>query len=169
KITLSDLMHHTSGLKDYDQLLQVAGWVDGDLKSVNDVKWIIERQNELAFKPGNRYSYSDSNYFLLGSIVERVTRKPVATFLDQLIFRPLGMTHTSLRNDRWALIPHKAWPYLIQDGKPRFFINAEEPLGDGGIFSTVGDLALWERNFDDHKVGGARVIEEMQRVIPLAD
>jgi CubicO group peptidase (beta-lactamase class C family) len=113
--------------------------------------------------------YSDTNYFLLGLIAQRVTGKPVDILLREMIFDPLGMSHTSLRTDRWALVPHKAWPYSIEDGKPQLFINGEEPLGDGGIFTTVGDLALWERNFDDAKVGGAHIIGEMQQVRPLSD
>jgi CubicO group peptidase (beta-lactamase class C family) len=169
KITLRDLIHHTSGLKDYDQLLQVAGWRDGDIKSVSDIKWIIERQKRLAFTPGTQYSYSDTNYFLLGLIAQRVTAKPLNILLEDMIFRPLGMTHTSLRTDHWSLVPHKAWPYRIVDGKPQLFINAEEPLGDGGIFTTVGDLALWERNFDEAKVAGAQVIREMHELRPLSD
>jgi CubicO group peptidase (beta-lactamase class C family) len=169
KITLRDLLHHTSGLKDYDQLLQLAGWVDGDLKSADDVRWIIARQKTLAFRPGTQHSYSDANYFLLGMIAERLTGKPLAAVMEDRIFHPLGMTQTGLRTDRWALVPHKAWPYAVEGGKVRLFVNAEEPLGDGGIFSTVSDLALWERNFDDAKVGGRAVIEQMHRVQTLLD
>jgi len=116
KISLHDLLHHTSGLKDYDQLLQLAGWGDGDLKSVNDIRWIIERQRSLAFRPGTQHMYSDTNYFLLGLIAQRVTGKSVDILLREMIFDPLGMKHTSLRTDRWQLVPHKAWPYAIRDG-----------------------------------------------------
>jgi CubicO group peptidase (beta-lactamase class C family) len=169
KITLRHLLHHTSGLKDYDQLLQVAGWADGDVKSVGDVLWIIERQSELAFHPGTRYSYSDSNYFLLGLIAQRVTGESADKLLDEMIFRPLGMNQTSLRTNHWTLIPHKAWPYRVVSGKAQLFMNAEEPLGDGGVFTTLADLALWERNFDDGRVGGMKVLHEMQQVEPLID
>src|SRR5215472_7160159 len=166
-VKLRNLLHHTSGLKDYDQLLQLGGWVDGDLKSAHAIQWVIERQKTLAFRPGSRYAYSDSNYFLLGLITQRIADEPLATVLQQRIFEPLGMTHTSLRTDRWALIEHKAWPYTVNEGKARLFVNAEEPLGDGGIFSTVGDLALWERNFDDAAVGGPQIVKEMEAVRPL--
>jgi CubicO group peptidase (beta-lactamase class C family) len=103
KITLRDLLHHTSGLKDYDQLLQLAGWVDGDVKSAHDIQWIIERQKSLAFEPGTQYSYSDTNYFLLGLIAQRITSRPLQNLLQQMIFDPLGMSHTSLHTDRWSL------------------------------------------------------------------
>jgi CubicO group peptidase (beta-lactamase class C family) len=169
KITLRNLLHHTSGLKDYDQLLQIAGWRDGDLKSFSDILWTIERQKTLAFQPGTRYSYSDSNYFLLGVIAQRVTGKSAYKLLDEMIFRPLGMNDTSLRTNHWALIPHKALPYRVENGKPQLFINAEDPLGDGGVFTTLADLALWERNFDDGKVGGMKILQEMQHAEPLAE
>jgi CubicO group peptidase (beta-lactamase class C family) len=168
KVTLREMLHHTSGIKDYDQLLQLAGWRDGDLMSVNDVLWILGRQSELAFEPGSRFMYSDSNYLLLGLIAQRVAGKPVDQLLREMVFAPLGMSHTELRTDRWQLVPAKAWPYTIENGKPRLFINAEEPLGDGGIFSTVGDLALWERNFDDHRVGGMDLVTQLQNVQPLS-
>lgn len=169
KITLRNLLHHTSGLKDYDQLLQIAGWADGDVKSFSDILWIIERQKTLAFQPGTRHSYSDSNYFLLGLIAQRVTGKTADKLLDEMIFRPLGMNDTSLRTNHWALIPHKAWPYRVENGKPQLFLNAEEPLGDGGVFTTLADLALWERNFNDGKVGGMKVLQEMQQAESLVE
>lgn len=169
KVTLRNLLHHTSGLKDYDQLLQLAGWRDGDLKSIHDVLWIVTRQKALGFEPGTRYMYSDTNYFLLGLIAQRVSGVPIDNLLRDLVFRPLGMEHTSLHTDRWSLIPHKASPYEIRDGKPRLFVNAEEPLGDGGVFTTVNDLALWERNFETADVGGPQVIAEMQQIVPLRD
>jgi CubicO group peptidase (beta-lactamase class C family) len=168
KVTLREMLHHTSGIKDYDQLLQLAGWRDGDLMSVNDVLWILGRQSELAFEPGSRFMYSDSNYLLLGLIAQRVAGKPVDQLLREMVFAPLGMSHTELRTDRWQLVPAKAWPYTIENGKPRLFINGEEPLGDGGIFSTVRDLALWERNFDDHRVGGMDLVTQLQDVQPLS-
>lgn len=168
-VTVHHLLHHTSGLKDYDQLLQLAGWVDGNRKSFEDIWWIIQRQKRLAYRPGTQHSYSDTNYFLLGLIAQRVTKMPLAELLQRLIFRPLGMSHTTLRTNPWTLVPHKAWPYLVQNGKPELYINGEEPLGDGGIFSTVSDLALWERNFETAKVGAARVLEQMVRVEALPD
>src|SRR5215470_3326528 len=97
RITPNNLLHHTSGLKDDDQLLQLAGWRDGDLKSVSDVLWIVQRQRSLAFEPDTQYMYSDTNYFLLGLIAERVTGKRIDELLRERVFLPLGMMHTSLR------------------------------------------------------------------------
>src|SRR5215469_642930 len=71
KVTLLDLLHHTSGLKDYVELLYLAGWRYGDIESSHDVLWALQSQKDLAFEPGTRYSYANANYFLLGLILER--------------------------------------------------------------------------------------------------
>jgi hypothetical protein len=78
------------------------------------------------------------------------------------------MTHTVLSGDHTVVVPHEARPYLT-DGSPRLMENRFDSVGQAGIVTTVEDLALWERNFDDPKVGGAKVMAEMQAVEPLAD
>jgi CubicO group peptidase (beta-lactamase class C family) len=168
-ITLNHLLHHTSGLKDWDQLLTVAGWRPGDLRSADDGFWIITRQRSLNCLPGTRFSYSDTNYFLLGLIVQRITGKPLEDFLQENVFSPLGMTHTTLHVDRRVIVPQRAWPYMVQQGVPSLYLNSQETRGDGGIFTTIGDLALWERNLIAPKVAGEAVIAQMQKTQSLSD
>ncbi len=167
KITLLDLLHHTSGLKDYEELLKLAGWAYGDLVSVHDVLWIVERQKDLAFEPGTRMMYSNTNYYLLGFILQRVFGKPLANILRDQVFHPLGMENTSLRTDPWALLDgKKAWPYLISNGRPSLLIYREEALGAGGVFSTAEDLARWEQNLDSPTFE-ADIIAKLKQVLPL--
>lgn len=78
------------------------------------------------------------------------------------------MTHTVLTGDHTVVVPHEARAYLV-GGSPRLMENRFDSVGNGGIVTTVEDLVRWEANFDDPRVGGAKVMAEMQAVEPLAD
>ena len=168
KVSIRQMLHHISGIMDEGELLKLSGWVYGEAQSAHDALWALTRMPTLNFAPGTRQSYSNGNYVLLGLVVERVSGQPLGAYLQSTIFGPLGMTHTMLAHDDTVVVPHKARAYLI-DGLPRLMENRGEASGAGGIVTTVGDLALWERNFDNPKVGGAKVMAEMEAVEPLAD
>jgi len=155
-------------MDDYE-LLKLAGWVYGDAVSEHDALWALTRMPRLNFVPGTRESYSDGNYVLLGIVVERLSGQPLGAYLQSTIFGPLGMTHTVLTGDHTVVVRREARAYRVADVRPYLMENRGDEVGPGGIVTTVGDLALWERNFDDPKVGGAKVMAEMQAVEPLAD
>ena len=94
-VTVNDLVHHTSGIRDYLTLWGQAGRSFGDDISEDEALASITRQKSLDFKPGTRWSYSNSGYFLLSVLVRRVTGKSLRHFTDSAIFTPLGMTHTT--------------------------------------------------------------------------
>jgi CubicO group peptidase (beta-lactamase class C family) len=169
KVSLRQMLHHTSGIMDDYELLKLSGWVYGDAVSEHDALWVLTRMPRLNFAPGTRESYSDGNYVLLGLVVARVSGQPLATYLQSTIFGPLGMTHTVLTGDHTVVVPHEARAYAVLDGPPRLMENRGDELGNGGVVTTVEDLARWERNFDDPKVGGVKIMAEMQTVEPLAD
>jgi CubicO group peptidase (beta-lactamase class C family) len=168
KVSLRQMLHHTSGIMDQSELLKLSGWVYGDAQSSHDALWVLTRVPQLNFAPGTRELYSNSNYFLLAIVVARVSGQPFGAYLQSTIFGPLGMTHTTLPNDSTIVVPHMARGYSV-DGSPHLMENRGSGGGDGGIVTTVEDLALWERNFDDPSVGGAKVMAQMQAVEPLAD
>jgi CubicO group peptidase (beta-lactamase class C family) len=169
KVSIRQMLHHTSGIMDYTELLKLSGWAYGDAQSGHDALWVLTRMPKLNFAPGTRELYSNSNYLLIALVVARVSGQPFRAYLQSTIFGPLGMTHTMLPGDSTVVVPHMARAYLV-DGPPQLMENRGGSWGgDGGIVTTVGDLALWERNFDDPKVGGAKVMAEMQAVEPLAD
>jgi CubicO group peptidase (beta-lactamase class C family) len=168
KVGIRQMLHHTSGIMDDYELLKLAGWVYGDAVSEHDSLWTLTRVPRLNFAPGTRMSYSNGNYLLLGLVVKRVSGQPLGAYLQSTIFGPLGMTHTVLTGDHTVVVPHEARPYRI-DGSPHLLENRFDSVGFGGIVTTVEDLALWERNFEDSTVGGAKVMAEMQAVEPLAD
>jgi len=168
KVSLRQMLHQTSGIMDDTELLKLAGWVYGDAITEHASLWVLSRMPRLNFAPGTRERYSNGNYFLLGLVVKRVSGQPLGAYLQSMIFGPLGMNHTVLTGDHTVVVPHLARAYTA-DGLPHLMENRDDAEGPGGIVTTVSDLALWERNFDDPKVGSAKVMAEMQTVEPLAD
>ena len=122
--------------------------------TVEDVLEIISRQKELNFMPGDKYLYSNSGYFLLAVIVERVSGISLRKYADKYIFKPLGMENSHFHDDYMQLIKNRASGYF-QEGKGKYinFISTFDCVGSGGLFTSVEDLFLWDQNFYHHKVG----------------
>ncbi|MFB0565445.1 MAG: serine hydrolase domain-containing protein [Candidatus Aminicenantaceae bacterium] len=160
-IKIRHLVNHTSGLRDYLSLLDIAG-IDFGSFHEEDVIELISRQKELNFKPGEKYLYSNSGYFLMAVIVERVSGKSLRQFAEENIFRPLKMKNSHFHDDYTVLIKNRASGYFPA-GKKKFknFISTFDCVGSGGLFTSVEDLFLWDQNFYHYKVGGKDVIELM--------
>lgn len=160
-ITIRNLIHHTSGERDYLTLLGIAG-VDFGTYHEQDVLDLICRQKELNFKPGEEHLYSNSGYFLLSVIVHRASGKTLREFAEENIFKPLGMTHSRFHDDYRQLIKNRATGYLAA-GKENYlnFISMFDNVGSGGLFTSVEDLFLWDQNFYHHKVGGQKLHDMM--------
>jgi CubicO group peptidase (beta-lactamase class C family) len=162
-VTLRHLLHHTSGIRDYIALLTLGGINVEDVATDDDALRAIARQKSLDFKPGDEHSYSNSGYFLLSLVVKRASGKTLREFAQKRIFGPLGMTSTQFFDDHTLVIPRRASSYEPHpDGGFRASIANWEQTGDGAVQTTVEDLAKWDQNFYDPKVGEARLIEELQ-------
>ena len=163
-ITVRQLLHHTSGVRDYDLLLILSGLDDHDVFSYRDLVDLTARQQNLNFTPGDTHLYSNTGYILLAVIVERVSGLTIGEFVAQRIFAPLGMVHSLVYEDRDRIVPHRATGYSrSKDGSLRMDHYWNFALGgDGQIYTTVGDLALWDSNFYDPRVGGAGFLEMMR-------
>ena len=112
KITIRNLVYHTSGLRDQWALLGLAGWRHlKDLITDEDVMSLMTRQKELNFKPGERHVYCNTGYTLTGLIVKRVSGMSLREFTTKYIFKPLGMTRTHFRDDHAEIIKHDAVGY----------------------------------------------------------
>ncbi len=149
-ITIAHLLHHTSGLRDYTALMGLGGLsIEPDYTDAFLLE-IIFRQKGLNFPPGERFSYSNTNFFLLGEIVRRVSGMPLSRFAKERIFDPLGMSSTIFMDDHLAVIPRRAESYYPrEDGSGGFTlaISLMDNVGDGGVYTTVEDLAKWDANF----------------------
>ena len=169
-ISIRHLIHQTSGIRDYTALFTLAmltkdyRYFDNIAKS--DVIDVLARQQQLSFKIGERYEYSNSNYFLLGLIVERVSGKSLRDFADEAIFKPLGMKNTHYHDDCKMVVTNRAYGYSPTDGSG-FEISMSncEVVGDGAVFTTINDLLLWDANFYNNILpGGSKLISTLEMV-----
>ncbi len=125
----------------------------------------MARQKALNFPPGEEHLYSNSGYFLLSVIVKRASGKSLRDFAEERIFGPLGMTHTQFNDSHTLIIPNRATGYSRpKDGGFGIDMSDWEQTGDGAVLTTVEDLARWDQNFYDAKVGGATLIEALHAV-----
>ena len=155
-ITLRHLAHHTSGLRDQWDLLAMAGWRwEADVVTTADVLDITSRQTALNFDPGAEHLYSNTGYTLLGVVVERVSGKSLREFARERIFEPLGMRSTHFHDDHQMVVRNRAYAYTRARDVWRQSIPDFDTVGATSLFTTVEDLARWDRNFSTRQVGGA--------------
>ena len=162
-ITIRQMLQHTSGLRDWGNVEDIAGWPRGTRVYTHaHVLDILGRQKRLNFTPGTRWSYSNSGYNLAAIIVSRVSGDSFAEFSRKRIFEPLGMTRTSWRDDYSRIVKGRAVAYAESDGRYHADMPFENIHGNGGLLTTVGDLLRWNENFVAPKVGDAAFVELMQ-------
>ena len=163
-IALRHLAHHTSGIRDQWSLLQMAGWRwGGDVVTQGDVLDLLSRQTAVHFPPGSDYLYSNSGYTLLAVVVERVSGQTLREFTAARVFEPLGMTQTTFRDDHAMLVRNRAYAYeRDRAGGYRLSIPDFDVVGATSLFTTVEDLAHWNRNFRTGEVGGRPVVRQLQ-------
>jgi CubicO group peptidase (beta-lactamase class C family) len=163
-VTISHLIHHTSGISSDDGLIALSGRKFTDRLTTRDLLKLIARRRALDFVPGAEWSYSNSGYILLGEIVSRVSGKSLADFARERIFRPLGMNRTVLNDDREKVIENEAVSHM-KTGDSTWTPTGERDntcVGPNNVYSTAEDLARWDRNFRDQTVGGPHFTEQMQ-------
>jgi CubicO group peptidase (beta-lactamase class C family) len=163
-ITIRQLLHHTSGVRDEWELLTLAGWRKDDPITQEDVRRMMSHQRELNFEPGARFMYSNTGYTLLAEIVARVSGMSFAQFTAENIFKPLGMVHSHFQDDIEMLVPKRAYGYAPKAGGGyRKDERSFGTVGANNLFTTPEDLTLWLDNFRHARVGGAAVIQAMQQ------
>ena len=161
-ITVRHLVHHTSGLRDYNTLLSIAGRRGDEAFDNPTVLRITARQKKLNFEPGAEYLYSNTGYTLLALIVERATGVPFAEYANTRIFKPLGMSVTHYHTDETRLVKWRALAYEGSGSAFALDTPNNERAGAGGVFTNVRDLVRWDENFYDARVGGADLIKQLQ-------
>ena len=166
KVRLYDLMIHTSGIPDYAEDPDGAKTKSVAKTPEEMLAWIVSLTPRLAFEPGSKWAYSNSNYALLGLIAERVTKQPLATLFRERLFGPAGMTATAF-DDPADVVPNRAEGYRRAKEEPSGFKNAAWisptiPGPAGGLRGTARELILWS----DALFGG-RILKpaSLQRMI----
>lgn len=163
-ITIRHLLHHTSGLRDQWNLLIMSGWrLSEDVVRDSDILDLVSRMKALNFKPGDQYAYCNTGYTLLAFIVKKVSNQPLREFTEANIFKPLGMTRTFFRDDHAVVSKNQAYGYNPgPNGTFKLSVPNYDTVGASSLLTTVEDLARWDQNFYDKRVGGDWVIEQMQ-------
>jgi CubicO group peptidase (beta-lactamase class C family) len=151
KITLTNLLNHTSGIPNFTSFKEFGTWRMNPRDTTEELAFFRDRP--LDFEPGSKYSYSNSNYEVLGAIIEKVSGKKYDALLRERIFDPLGMHDTGLDRDELVL-PKRAQGYLVGPKGLEHAVSESMtiPWAAGSLYSTTGDLLLWERALFGGKV-----------------
>lgn len=166
-ITINHLIHHTSGLRDWPEGLNVAGWRWNEDFNFDDIMRMVKKQKDLDFAPGTRYSYSNTGYNLLALTVERVTGKPFRQWTDENIFAPLQMTNSHFLDKESRLTRNMAYSYHKEDGVYHKNMTGLTALGSSSLFTNVDDLCKWVINFDSRVAAKDPAYLRMLETVPL--
>jgi CubicO group peptidase (beta-lactamase class C family) len=153
-VTVRHLLHHTSGLPDYERFVP-----DTQTAQVHDadVPPLIARDSALKFAPGTRYAYSNTGYALLALLVERVSGQRFGDFLRARLYAPSGMAGALAHEEGRTVVPERAYGYTVRGGAVRRTdqSNTSATLGDGGVYASAADLARWDAAIERHALVGA--------------
>jgi CubicO group peptidase (beta-lactamase class C family)/uncharacterized protein YndB with AHSA1/START domain len=169
-ITIRELLHHTSGLRDQWDLLDLSGWrYSHDLITDADVLYVVSHQRDLNFTPNSQFLYSNTGYTLLAQIVARVSGQSFRSFTTAHIFSPLGMKNTHFRDAFDEIVKNMAYGYVASGDTYRLSVTNFDTVGATSLLTTVEDLALWDENFYTPRVGGPALIQQLQERGKLND
>ena len=163
-VTIRHLLHHTSGVPDMYRIMSENGLSTWNVFSREDALELLSQQ-VLDFPAGERYQYSNGGYFALSMIVERASGKTLAEYAREKIFVPLGMNDTHFHDDPVQIVKRRAMSYMPGENEgDRYYQSYQANFalpGAGGLYTTVDDLLLWDRNFLDNRLGGPDFLDVM--------
>ena len=163
-LTIRHMLNHTSGLRDWGSVAEIGGSARATrVYTPPQVLEIVAHQSALNFTPGTRWSYSNTGYSLAAIIVECVSGMSFQRFSRERIFAPLGMDHTSWRDDYTRVLKDRAIAYDKQADGYHTQMPFENVVGNGGLLTTVGDLLKWNQNFATPVVGDAAFVAAQQQ------
>lgn len=170
-ITVRNLLNHTSGLRDYEDLMPPSNpGVPVEQQQIQDagVLALLKRQNSTKFPPGTKWEYSNSGYVVLGLIVEKVSGQSFPDFLRQRIFARLDMSHTIAYVRGKNQVPNRAFGHTLENAswKQTDQSSTSATLGDGGVYSSLDDLRNWDRVLGNHTLLSQ---SEMQAALTAVD
>jgi len=166
-VTIDQMMRNSSGLPDFLELLRLGGHGLDRPARPEDLFDACTRNRHLNFSAGSRFLYSNTNFLLLGLIIEKLAKKKLGDVLTERIFKPLGMAQTRLAAEIDAVIPGLATGYLgDREQGFRRAAHAYPQGGEGGLTSTVEDLLIWSRHFDRPTLGKT-IPAQLTAIAPL--
>ncbi len=152
-ITIRNLLNHTSGLQDYEDLM-VNDRPGQEIPQIKDagVLYLLKKQRGTKFAPGSQWDYSNSGYAVLAMIVQKVSAQPFGQFLHDRIFTPVGMRNTVAYEKAKNEVRNRAIGYTKSDDgwHETDQSSTSAVLGDGGIYSSIEDMARWDQSLERH-------------------
>jgi CubicO group peptidase (beta-lactamase class C family) len=168
RITVRQLIQHSSGMRDQWELLRWAGWRMDDVITQEHLLRIIRRQRELNFAPGSEHLYSNTGYTLLAEIVAAVSGQSFRDFTKQRFFDRLGMDSTFFFTDHEEIVPGRAYSYSPEANAPSGFKKSVLSYANAGatsLFTTANDLTRWLLHLDG--IEGTALSRQMQDALVL--
>ena len=170
-IQVRHLITHTSGLREFLNLLRMTGrrldrgdWIDR-----SEIVEIVQRQPALQNSPGAEFNYNNTAYGLAAVIVERTSGQDFHVFMQENVFGPLGMTGTMVRPSIRHMVPNQSEGYTPTPDGYRQIGDLGGAVGAGGMYSTIADLQTWVENYANPRVGTRESIDEMMTSFVLSD
>ncbi len=157
-VTVQELLWQTSGIRDYIELAAMDGHQLSDAITFKDLLALMQFQTTLNFVPGTEYNYSNTNYALLAEIVHRASGQTFASYVENTIFRPLGMKESAFRDSSGSIIPNLASSYWPSANGA--FVDAagrSDVVGDSNFITTPTDLLKWEGNLMAPRLGSEEI------------
>jgi CubicO group peptidase (beta-lactamase class C family) len=174
-ITIRNLLNHTSGLQDYETLMEQEErggyrWTEENQIQDAEVLALLEKQNSTLFPPGTKWAYSNSGYVVLGSIVAKVSGKSFREFLRDRIFDPLRMEQTIAYVKGKNEVAYRAFGHTkeMNGWKQTDQSSTSATLGDGGVYSSLRDLAKWDEALTQHTLLSENEMRPARAPVELA-
>ena len=173
-VRIRQTANNVSGIRDYLDLMRVAGWDFADVYTADDILGLIARQQDLSFDAGERYLYSNANFFLQALLVERATGESLRDYAHQRFFEPLGMDLTHFHDDHTEPVTNRVLSYEPageengssgsgRDFELSYMENTDWiGAGAGNLHTTIRDLARWEAHIQDLEEEGDPWIEKVR-------
>ena len=170
-IQVKHLVTHTSGLREFLNLLRMTGrrLDHGDWIDRSELVDIVQRQPALQNEPGGEWNYNNTAFGLAAVIVERTSGQDFPVFMQENVFGPLGMTGTMVRPSTRHIVPNMSEGYTPGPDGYRQIGDLGGAVGAGAIYSTIGDLQTWAENYANPRVGTRESIDEMMTSFELND
>ncbi len=177
-ITVRELLNHTSGLKDYGDIYEKQVGEKTPMDQVpqlhdRDVLKLMEEQTATSFPPGTKWEYSNSGYAVLAMVIQKVSGEPYQDFVRERIFKPLGMNKTVAFVKGVNEVPNRAFGYNKDKASGKFVFGDQSPtsavLGDGGIYTSIKEMAKWDKGLSQHKLLSEAEMREALTPVTVTD
>lgn len=149
QLTLKQMLNHVSGLRGYYEMMYLQGRHNEDHYAQHEIRKLVSRQKVLNFKPGSEFVYTNANYMLLATVIERVSGMSFNEFATENIFKPLGMKSSFIRDDVHRIIPNKVSSYMDNGYEFRNAILTFGIYGGTSLHTTCRDLSIFMNQYKD--------------------